>query len=188
MFSLLGVFVSQCMSAYQCLTFSQVLRLHRHWAHTATHTDTWTTSLSRKVDLTACMYVYNIIHTWIYWATIVVMVCLVTGNGVVRACVTSYTTLHVCIVLCCMCVSCCAACVKVTQDKVKTCLEQQDYSVALRELVLPSDREKVPGSWETLERDIGSEALRVAALHDHFGHKLANMLAIHQPPYTCTHI
>ena len=96
--------------------------------------------------------------------------------------------LYVCIVLCGMCVSCCATCVKVTQDKVKTCLEQQDYSVALRELVLPSDREKAPGSWETLERDIGSEALRVAALHDHFGHKLASMLAIHQPPYTCTHI
>ena len=92
--------------------------------------------------------------------------------------------LYVCIVL----VLCCAACVKVTQDKVKTCMEQQDYSVALRELVLPSDREKAPGSWETLERDIGSEALRVAALHDHFGHKLASMLAIHQPPYTCTHI
>ena len=133
------------------------------------------------------------------------MVCLVTRNSAVRACVTSYTTLHVCIVLCCMCVlrcarcvycvvlhacivlccmcvSCCAACVKVTQDKVKTCLEQQDYSLALRELVLPSDREKAPGSWETLERDIGSEALRVAALHDHFGHKLASMLAIHQPP------
>ena len=106
------------------------------------------------------------------------VVCIVLCCSVYRA------VLYVCIVL----VLCCAACVKVTQDKVKTCMEQQDYSVALRELVLPSDREKAPGSWETLERDIGSEALRVAALHDHFGHKLASMLAIHQPPYTCTHI
>ena len=67
---------------------------------------------------------------------------------------------------------------KVSQDKVKTYLEQEDYSLALRELVLPSDREKAPGSWETMERDLGSEVLRVAVLHDHFGHKLVSMPSI----------
>ena len=74
---------------------------------------------------------------------------------------------------------------KASQDKVKACLEQEDYSVALRELVLPSDREKVPGSWETLERDLGSEALRVAVLHDHFGHKLVSIASEPRPsPFT----
>lgn len=71
-----------------------------------------------------------------------------------------------------MCLSIHLPSVQVAQDKVKVYLEQQEYIAALRELVLPSNSEKLPGSWESVERDLGSEALRVAALHDHFGHKL----------------
>ena len=68
----------------------------------------------------------------------------------------------------------CLCNVQVTKDKVRSHLEQQDYISALRELVLPSIKEKLPGS-SSVERDLGSEALRVAALHDHFGHKLVNL-------------
>ena len=66
---------------------------------------------------------------------------------------------------------------QVTEDKVKTFLEQQDYIAALKELMLPSDRDNLPGNWDTMERDLGSEALGVAALHGHFGHKSATLPA-----------
>ena len=40
--------MSQCVSGYKCLTFSQVVRLHKEWG-TLTTTDTSTTSASTKV-------------------------------------------------------------------------------------------------------------------------------------------
>ena len=59
-----------------------------------------------------------------------------------------------------------------TEDKVKECMEEQDYMSALSELTLPSSGDHlVPDEGEKTERDPSSDALRVAALHDYFGHK-----------------
>ena len=83
-------------------------------AHTCTNNSAMLCVVMRM--RTPMTYIYgtyvcrSVVRVWIYWATIVVMVCLVTGNSAVRACVTSYTTLHVCIVLCCMYIVCIALC------------------------------------------------------------------------------
>ena len=83
---------------------------------------------------------------------------------------------NVCVCVCvCVCVICIYAYipVQVTEDKVKSYMEQEDYIPALRELILPSKR--LLGGKEREERNLSSEALRVAALHNHFGHKLVRL-------------
>ena len=64
-------------------------------------------------------------------------------------------------------------CLQVNKDQVKMYIEEQSYLPALMELILPSDKGNSSRGWdEKAERDLGSEALRVAALHSHFGHRL----------------
>lgn len=65
---------------------------------------------------------------------------------------------------------------QVASDKVKVLMEKQDFLSALDELTLPSSLD-LPlgdeGKEEGTRRDPSSEALRLAALHDFFGHKSA---------------
>ena len=144
--------MSQCLSAYECLTFSQVMRLHKRWAHATTHTDTMAICLSKKV--VTCRHC-NVVFCWF---------------GSVCGDVACYTSVLFIKLMCIACIDC----LQVVQDKVKVHMEEQAYLPALMELILPTDREESAGAWEEkTERDLGSEALRVAVLHGHFGHKLA---------------
>ena len=89
--------------------------------------------------------------------------------------------------------SLCNAGTQVSGDRVEVYMEKQDFMSALAELTLPSHHHHDfislgdNGKKESSRRDPSSEALKVAALHDYFGHKSVSgdfSTAVVSYPYT----